>query len=139
MEPTSSGFPQAVAISEKLMPGATDTPTPWKQMTLSSPISFSTWKKLISSQERKTIKKEKTPSEKQGHTWGGGGIMSLHNNANGYICPGAPECSASLLILSTEEASKGAWPPYISFKEFNDITKMEIKYQTKRVFFFFFK
>lgn len=53
-------------------------------------------------------KKEKTPSEKQGHTWGGGGIMSLHNNAIGYICPGAPECSASLLILSTEEASKGA-------------------------------
>ena len=59
MEPTFSGFPQAAAISEKLMPGDTDNPVPWKEMTLSSPISFSTWKKLILSQERKTVKKRR--------------------------------------------------------------------------------
>lgn len=63
------------------------------------------------------------PSQRQRDTWGGGGIMLWHNNAIGYICPGVPECSTSLLILSTEEVSKGAWPPYISIEEFNDITK----------------
>lgn len=75
-----------------------------------------------SSQQTKNIT-EKMPSQRQRDTWGGGGIMLWHNNAIGYICPGVPECSTSLLILSTEEVSKGAWPPYISIEEFNDITK----------------
>lgn len=107
MEPTSSGFSQAVAISEKLMPGDTDNPTPWNEMTLFSPISFSTWKQQIFFTENKNIT-EKMPSQRQRDTWGGGGIMLWHNNAIGYICPGVPECSTSLLILSTEEVSKGA-------------------------------
>lgn len=50
---------------------------------------------------------QERPKQRQ-QTWSGGGMMLWHNNAKGYICPGAAECSASLLRLSSEEASKGA-------------------------------
>lgn len=58
---------------------------------------------------------QERPDQRQ-HTWRGGGMMLWHNKAKGYICPGAAECSASLLRLSSAEASKGAWPTYISVK-----------------------
>ena len=44
-KPTSSDNSGDATTSEKLIGGVTDNPTPWKEITLFSPISFSTWKK----------------------------------------------------------------------------------------------
>lgn len=52
-QPTSSGFLLAVMISGKLISGATDNPAPWKEITLFSPTSLSTWRYAIESNEQK--------------------------------------------------------------------------------------
>ena len=108
---TSSGFSMPAVIPLKLISGATDNPTPWYEINLRSPICFSTWKQLCPQENW-------SPSENVTNilqcTWSGGGMISWHSNARGYTCPGTPEWSKSLLMLSTEDESKGAWPLYIS-------------------------
>lgn len=77
MEPTSSGFSQAVAMSEKLMPGDTDNPTPWNEMTLFSPISFSTWKQQIFFTENKKYNREDAKSKTKRYLgWRGHNVVA---------------------------------------------------------------
>lgn len=72
IELTSSGLPQEAVISEKDISGATDNPVPWKEIILFSPISFSTWKSIVSqltTHKRKSSITRKTRSETTYLAW----------------------------------------------------------------------